>query len=133
MALDFTRPHRRPRGMMLTPLIDVVFLLLIFFMISTSFVKTESMELSLPGGNAPGAEDTNLLRVYVNGDGRLLLNNEPIEEKALNQRLQEIFKKEPARRAVILSAQDVSVQRLVAVMDMIYLGGGRNLSVVEWR
>lgn len=50
--MKFPRPHREPVEVNLTPLIDVVFLLLIFFMVSTTFETRQTLELSLPASES---------------------------------------------------------------------------------
>ena len=133
-VLDFHRGTRRTRQILLTPLIDVVYLLLLFFMISTTFVKAESIELTLPGKDSKTAEKpADSLHIYINDGGELFLGKQKLNEEALRDRLIDIFGDSPNRRVVLASAQRISVQKLVGIMDMIYLSGGRNLSVVEWR
>lgn len=132
--LDFHRGTRRTRQILLTPLIDVVYLLLLFFMISTTFVKAESIELTLPAKDGAAKEKPpDSLHIYINDGGELFLDKQKLNEESLRDRLIDVFGNVPNQRVVLASAQQISVQKLVGIMDMIYLCGGRNLSVVEWR
>ncbi|WP_420550810.1 ExbD/TolR family protein [Litorivicinus lipolyticus] len=70
MKFSFDAPTADPGGPNLTPLIDVVFLLLIFFMVSSSFLEASAIEVRLPeaAGKAPDNQPDDLV-VYVKADG----------------------------------------------------------------
>lgn len=73
-AVKFSRPRRQPVEVNLTPLIDVVFLLLIFFMVSTTFETRQALELTLPesaGGVAVEEGAPVVLSISAAGDYRL--------------------------------------------------------------
>ncbi|MGE0755805.1 MAG: ExbD/TolR family protein [Pirellulaceae bacterium] len=78
-------------GINLTPMIDVVFQLIIFFLISSHLVKQEAqMALPLPladSGNKPAATETRRLTLNVLADGRLLLAGHPVRTQDLSGRL----------------------------------------------
>jgi hypothetical protein len=75
------RGARRKRSLILnvTSLIDVLFLLLIFFMISTTFLSQPAIKLELPEAEHSEAVRQTPLVVHVDQDGRIYLNDEPIE------------------------------------------------------
>ncbi|MAU59094.1 MAG: biopolymer transporter ExbD, partial [Parvibaculum sp.] len=84
----FEEPIRK-RGMAsLTPLIDVVFLLLIFFMLTTSFLQEQSLSVVTP---APSADelpkDARVVEIWLNGDGSIAIDGEPVERAALSEGL----------------------------------------------
>lgn len=133
MAMEFERSaaNRRPIG--LTSLIDVVFILLFFFMLTTSFVRTESMELSFPRSTevkekvAAGG-----IQIFLFDDNRIFLGEKEMSIDDLKSELRLMLFNEPARSILLLSADKVSVQRLVNVMDDVYLMGGKNVAVAQW-
>lgn len=131
--MHIEREARKARQVPLTPLIDVVFLLLVFFMVSSTFTKTESLELNLPqasgGGSAPSGR---LLQVYVSHDGSLYLGRKPVNEEQLVKILRKTIQKFPNLGVLLLSGPRVSVQQLVNAMDHIYMAGSTNLSVASW-
>lgn len=128
------RSTRKPRQMQLISLVDVLCLLLIFFMLTTSFVHTESMELAIPrtGGESNKTFRQDVMRIFVGDDGKIYLDENEIAKDDLQDTLINAFSKEANRKVVIFSASEVSVQALVSLMDMVYLTGGRNLSVTRW-
>lgn len=131
--MNIERSTRKPRQIGMTPLIDVVFLLIIFFMLSTSFIRTESMELLFPKASETQAPTkTDIIRIYIAGNERLYLGDEEISLPELKTQLRLALFKNPERSLLLLSGDGVSTQRLVSIMDDIYLMGGRNVSVSKW-
>lgn len=130
--MNFARSIRKPRPIGLTPLIDVVFLLIIFFMVSTSFIKTESMEMSFPSAQEVKETPKTAIRIFVHDDERTFLGEREMTIPDLKAQLRLLLFKDPERSVLLLSGKEVSVQRLVSIMDDVYLMGGRNVSVAEW-
>jgi biopolymer transport protein ExbD len=127
--MDFIRESRRARELNLTPLVDIVLLLVIFFMLSTSFVVSESMELTLPSGKAKGAVSGDVMRLLITPQGQVQLNNGMLDLNALSGALAERLGDHPDTKIAIFTTPGVSVQQLVAVLDEVYLTGGRNVQV----
>ena len=131
--MHFERAVRRTRAIQLTSLIDVMMFLLVFFMLTTTFVKTESLELTLPGSGGGGKLSDGILQIYVTQDGKMYAGRMPVEEKQLPKILKKRFAIRPDLAIQLLSGPGVTVQQLVAVMDRIYLSGGKNVSVASWK
>lgn len=74
----------------LTPLIDVVFLLLIFLMVSTSFVDSSSLNIQLPQASEQPVQRTSLLELSVSRSGEYLLEGEVIDAAALYPKLESL-------------------------------------------
>ena len=75
----------------LTPMIDVVFLLLIFFMISTTFIERPGVSINLPeGGTQQVPADKKEIQVYLTEDGEIYLQSEPVTLSALNVYLENL-------------------------------------------
>lgn len=131
--MDFSRTTKKPRQIGLTPLIDVVFLLIIFFMLSTSFVKTESMEMSFPAAQEVKKTPPSAIRIFVHDDQRVFLNKDEMQLADLKAQLRLLLFEDPNRSVLVLTGKKVTVQRLVGIMDDVYLMGGRNVSMAEWK
>lgn len=131
--MHIEREARKARQVPLTPLIDVVFLLLVFFMLSSTFVRSESLELMLPQASGGGsANEGRLLQVYVARDGSLYLGRKAVNEQQLVSNLRNALQQFPDAGVLLLSGPRVSVQQIVSVMDYIYMAGSTNLSVAAW-
>ena len=126
--MDFDRSSRRQREPNLTALVDIILMLVIFFMLSTSFIISESMELSLPGGKA-SASVVDALRIQIAPEGSLVVDQQPMQRTGLSQVLIERLGNNPDTKIAIFTTPGVSVQQLVSVLDEVYLSGGRNVQV----
>lgn len=127
--MEFRRKRRRSLIINVTSLIDVLFLLLIFFMVSTTFLNTPAIKLELP--KAQNAEEVRQepLVIYVNSDGLLYLNDDPIERALLGAALENRLRGD-ADKAVILKADSrVSHGTVVDIMDVVKGAGARRLVV----
>ncbi len=79
------RPPRRGEepDITLTPLIDVVFLLLIFFMVSTTFVRRAELQVELPEATAQGVSKEKALEVAIDAQGHYFVNGQRLPEASL--------------------------------------------------
>ncbi len=122
----FEEPVRR-RGMAsLTPLIDVVFLLLIFFMLTTSFMQTQSLSVVTP---APSADelptDARVVEIWLMGDGTLRLDGKPVEREALTASLREAIGERKDMTVTILAEKGSRTQALVAAVEAARQSGAK--------
>jgi biopolymer transport protein ExbD len=128
--MEFERTRRRTPEINLTALIDIVFHLMVFVMLTTTFIVSESMELSLPSGKAQhAAANAQIMRIVLTSDGGLLVDNQAMNGEGLNQSLVNRLGSSPDTKIAIFTTPGVSVQQLVVVMDMVYLAGGHNVQV----
>lgn len=135
--IDFGESRRKPQSMIITSLVDVVFLLTIFFMLTSSFVKTESIELSLPPAEtatttAAGGDQSLIVIVLADKD-RVFLGRSKVTEQELAEKLRLLVKRDPDRKILLMSSELNSVQEVVSIMDVIYQSGGRNIAVANWK
>jgi len=100
------------------PMIDMVFLLLIFFALTNTFEVQRFMELNLPKGSS-GIElkKTERLTLAINNENQIMLENEPIEPAQLAAKLKEIVQKDSEVTLVIQGDENVPHGRVVELMD----------------
>lgn len=130
--MDFERRRRLVSEINLTALIDIVFHLMVFVMLTTSFVVSESMELSLPSGKAApvsASAELNIMRIQIISDGSVLVDNQAMNMEQMNAALAARVAADAETKIAIFTTAGVSVQQLISVMDAVYLTGGRNVQV----
>ncbi len=116
-ALMPMRRHRRSGRMSLTPLIDVVFILLVFFMLQTNFVRPRAIEFSQSAGASNASSDSTMIAVELHDNGTVWLNGEASSLPALRGYARKIS--EPDKTRVMLAVDpDVMLQGAVDVMDL---------------
>ena len=120
-------PRRFPVG--LTALVDVVFILLVFFMLASSFLEWRAIELKLPAEVGAGAPGEPSLVVTIADDGALWLEGERIADAELGAHLDRHLADDPARPVLVRAAGRVPLQRTVEVLESISDAGGRNASL----
>ena len=111
------RRHRRSGQMSLTPLVDVVFILLIFFMLQTNFLRPRAIEFSHSAGSSDAASDLALIGVEMHADGSIWLNggaSSMAELRGYASRIVEVEK----TRVLLAVDKDVILQDAVEVMDL---------------
>ena len=134
--VEIERQLRKFKAIPLISLIDVVFQLLIYFMLTTSFTRSESLQLSMPpameAAKLAKQDDAQTLHIYISNNGETFLESKSMDEQALGQELRSMIAVNPDRGILVLSAAQVPVKVLVRVMDRIYTAVGKNISVADW-
>ncbi len=127
MKLD--RPHRRRTGIDVTSLIDVVFLLLIFFVVTSTFLERPGIDLTLPeAGSAPVAAREELT-VRLGSDGTTWVGGVAVEPAALADSLSARLEREGTDRVVLEADERVPHGRVVEAMDAARRAGAEALVV----
>ncbi len=121
--------RRRPL-ISLTPLVDVVFILLVFFMLASSFSDQRAVGLTTPAIGAPTTNSkTVLLRVKRNGG--LDLNGEPITVNQLQARAAQFIQTVGERQFLVQPDTGVALQQVVMVLDALYATGVQDISLIR--
>ena len=105
----------------LTPLIDVVFLLLIFFMVTTTFQKQSELQIKLPQASAKIEQTKTPLEVVINEEGNFFINNKEILFKdriTLMQTLARLTNGNTSQPLVLRADAKSPHQAVVTVMDV---------------
>ncbi len=127
--MKLTRRKRNMALITLTPLVDVMMILLVFFMVTSSYldldmmpmVQSEAEGVAAPAGPAP----TLLIRITANGEARL--RGQPLTVQSLATALQDA----PNARVLILPSGGANVQGLVSAIETATRAGADNLRVVR--
>jgi biopolymer transport protein ExbD len=128
--MRFDSPASRRRLVSLTPLIDVVFILLVFFMLASSLVKWQSVEMDAPAAATAGTPVVGSWLVRVQLDG-MDLNAEAIAAAELAGRVAARIDEDPAQRILVQPEPGVSLQRLVDVLDLLRAAGATHLTLLR--
>lgn len=127
------RPRRRePLELGLTPLIDVVFLLLIFFMVTTTFRKEAEFDITLPEASQTPAEQSDQLTVHVDASGRYRLNEQSLpgtSVAALRAYLEAAMESGEITVLTIRADAETPHQAVVRVMDAAGQAGLQRIAI----
>ena len=116
--MKFPRPRQEEISVNLTPLIDVVFLLLIFFMVSTTFTRETQLSLTLPEAQGmPPESPAQAVEVLVSPLGEYLINGEKLTDNS-EAALLRLGQDKAALPMIITADANASYQAVVRVMDV---------------
>ena len=124
-------PRRRPAGIRLTPLIDVVFILLVFFMLASSFMDWRGFDLGLPPAEARSDPDSRPIVVRVLADGGYRLGGMDVPPGALAERVRRAREGDGDRPVIVRAADAAPVQATISALDRLHAGGIEAASLAE--
>ena len=127
MLVRRTRKNRMQVQIPLTSLIDIVFLLLIYFLLTTNFLVDEGIKIKLPQANASAPQTEEVITVYVDQEGRAYLENKEISEARLFERLREMIGNKENELVVVRADRAVILNKAVKVMDLAKAAGAGRL------
>lgn len=128
--MGFRRKRREDVRPELTPMVDVVFLLLIFFMISTTFVETPGISVKLPKSSSQQVErEPEEIKIFLSKDGKIFLQQNEISLEKLQRHLAGYGQKAAKTTFFLMADQDARHGRVVQVMDAAKDAGFQKLAV----
>ncbi|WNZ61279.1 biopolymer transporter ExbD [Myxococcus sp. MxC21-1] len=106
-------------GINVTPLVDVVLVLLIIFMVTANFIVRETVEVDLPRAANGGETVQGLVNVVLDKEGKLFFDGTEMTEKDLEKRVQEAVAKDKETRAIISADQSLPYGRVMRLIDVV--------------
>lgn len=110
----------------LTPIIDMVFLLLIFFLVATTFHQTErEMQVALPAASSAGPITTSLreLIINVNEAGEIIISGQTVEPEDLAVLIEQAVQNNPDQKITVRGDQNTAYANIVRVLDICKTNG----------
>jgi len=114
----------------LTPMVDCVFLLLIFFMISTTFVETPGLTIKLPESTAQTiAREPQELKIYLDKDGQIFHQDRPVTLEGFKLLLRQAGAQAKETTFLLLADREARHGRVVMLMDLAQEAGFGKLAI----
>ena len=127
--MQFHEKKQRKVIINITSLIDVLFLLLIFFMVSSTFVEQPGMKLELPESKSSTTEKIKELILEINADQSMVLNQESVTLENLEQKFKQLLPSLEEKSLVLKADKSVPHGTVVKVMDLAKLSGLEKLII----
>ena len=131
--MQFGQPRPSGRLISLTPLIDVVFILLVFFMLASSFLDWRTVDLSVSSGVGAETSAQRAILVSLRSDGSVAVGSEPVAMQTLRSVMTEKLADGSDQLVVIRSDPGVPLQRAVDTLDLVRSIGATNISLSRKR
>ncbi|MEW6683780.1 MAG: biopolymer transporter ExbD [Nitrospirota bacterium] len=117
------------QGIDITPLVDMVFILLIFFMVSTTFIKDMDLDIQRPTATSATPASSKAIRVYIDGSGDTFLDGKPVRTWLIQSRLRDLLKISTTNSVLVVVDESVPANKLVEVVDQCRLAGAKDVGV----
>ena len=119
---------------MIIPMIDIVFFLLVFFMVGTLYMNTEQqIPLNLPSTSTSTAKSIEPIIITLTTSHKLYIDNREISADNLSQEVQDIVRTTPRQACVIRASKVVYYNEVIALLDMLKVNGAKYISVATDR
>ncbi len=110
-------------GIDLTPMLDVVFIMLIFFIVTSTFIKESGVEVNRPQADTATAQDKGNILIAVTADGQVWLDKQVVDVRSVRAHVERMRREQPEGVVVVQADQDARTGLVVKVMDQARLAG----------
>ena len=131
---DIPMPEDEENEINLTPMLDVVFIMLIFFIVTASFIKEAGIDVNRPDAPVTESkpEDANIL-VLINANDEIWIERRLIDPRAVRANIERMHAENPDGSVVIQANNQSTNKILVEVMDAARSAGVYNISIADSR
>ncbi len=113
----------------LTPLMDIVFIMLIFFIVTTSFIKETGVDISRPSANTAERKELGNILVAITANDEIWIDKRRVDVRAIRANIERLKAENPEGSVVIQADKESKNGLLVQVMDQARLAGVSNISI----
>ena len=113
----------------IAPLMDMVFILLIFFIVTSTFTRETGVEVDKPKAQTASELDKRSILIAITREGTIHVNERQVEWGGLKDVLQQMLVRNPSREVILLGDKNSKTGQLVEVMDICNLAGVAKISV----
>jgi len=113
----------------LTPLLDIVFIMLIFFIVTASFVRPSGIEVNEPSAKTSEKVDGKNIIISITSQNQIWLDGKNIDLRSIKLNLERLARQTPDANLIISADKNSSAESLVSVMDASRQAGLKNISV----
>ena len=117
----------------MTPLIDMVFILLIFFIVTTSFVNETGVDVNRPSAETAVKKELANIMVAITSSGQINIGGRVVDRRAVRANIERLHAENPEGSVIIIADKDAKTGLLIEVMDQARLAGIANVSIAAER
>ncbi|MDQ7011560.1 MAG: biopolymer transporter ExbD [Mariprofundaceae bacterium] len=129
--MQFEGARRSGQAPNLTPLIDIVFLLLIFFLLTSNFIREQRLDIDLPQASTSQAIDQDeQLEIRLDADNRIYLRDEPVSLENLLVTLSAVLRSREHKQVQLRGDERADLMHVVAILDTARKAGASGVDIV---
>ncbi|MCE3233392.1 MAG: exbD [Rickettsiaceae bacterium] len=128
--MQFKRNPRKKQQISLIPMINIIFLLLVFFIIAGTIEVVDTFDLVLPKSQTGKSKAPVDVVIYLSADGKIAVNSDVVTEQTLQTIVKTLFIDDPKQQISIKSDASVPAKTVITVMNLIEKAGGSDVSLI---
>mgnify|MGYP000658845371 FL=1 len=113
----------------LTPMLDVVFIMLIFFIVTSTFVKESGVDVSRPNADTAVVTESNSIQIGITSSNQIFMDKRQVDKRAVRANVERGLAENPGAAVIIVADADSKTETLIEVMDQSRLAGAVSVSV----
>ncbi len=129
MRMNLSQFDEEEEAVNLTPMLDVVFIMLIFFIVTASFVKESGIDVNRPSAATAERKEKGNILVAISEDNEIWIDRRQVDPRALRANIERMHAENPNGAVVIQADEESKNKLLVLVMDAARTAGVKNVSV----
>jgi len=122
-------PAQEEAELDMTPMLDIVFIMLIFFIVTTSFVKESGVAVSSPSAETASQQENANIFIAITALGEVWIDRRPVDPRAVRAIVARMHADNPEGAVIIQSDEEASIRMLVDVMDQVRLAGVEQIAI----
>jgi biopolymer transport protein ExbD len=129
MARRHVNPDGQENDIDITPMLDIVFIMLIFFIVTTSFVKESGITVSRPSASTAEAKQGSNILIAIRANGEIWVDKRAVDVRAVRANVERMKAEAPEGAVVIQADEFAPTGLLVKVMDQVRMAGVSDISI----
>lgn len=117
----------------IAPLIDMVFILLIFFLVTTSFIREAGVDINRPTAATAVVKEKTSILIAITGDNRIFMDGREIDIRTVRANVERATSENPEGGVVVVADRTSHTGTAIRVMDQCRLSGAKNVSLAASR
>jgi len=127
--MRFRQKKEQVQDVDMSPLIDMVFILLIFFMVSSTFTKDMKLDLDRPGASSASKASSKVIRVYIDKYSDVYVDGQPVKMWAVQSKLRDMLRASTEGSVLVISDETIPVEKLIDLVDQCRQSGAKDVAV----
>lgn len=113
----------------MTPMLDIVFIMLIFFIVTTSFVKESGVTVSTPQAQTASQQESTNIFIAITTEGEVWIDRRPVDPRSVRAIVARLHADNPEGSVIIQADENAATGMLVEVMDQVRLAGVEGIAI----
>ncbi len=123
------QPERDDTELDMTPMLDIVFIMLIFFIVTASFVKESGVKVNTPQAASASQQDNANIFIAITPEGEVWIDKRPVDPRSVRAIIARLHADNPEGAVIIQSDTEATTGLLVDVMDQVRLAGVEGIAI----